>query len=119
MHLAICLKRISKNPFANYKLKVLKVNWEHLSQRELSLMENKVFTIERIDMVGDLFIFYCYTGLTYIDKIHLSPDHIVETADNEIWIRTCRQETDVPVNTPLLPKALEIQKNIKAILENC
>ena len=64
-------------------------------------MENKEFTLQRIDMVRDLFIFCCYTGLTYVDVINLKSDNIVEAADGEIWVRTCRQKTDIPVDTPL------------------
>jgi len=112
--MAIRLEWISKDPFANYKLKILKVNREHLSERELSVLE--IFTIERIDMVRDLFVFCCYAGLSYVDVITLTPDNIVEAADGEMWVRTCRQKTDIPVNTPLLPKAVEILKKYKGNL---
>ncbi|PRY52725.1 site-specific recombinase XerD [Arcticibacter pallidicorallinus] len=122
VHLAIQLEWISKNPFANYKLKIQKVNREHLSEKELKTMENKVFDIDRIDMIRDLFVFCCYTGLTYVDVINLKHDNIVEAADGEMWVRTCRQKTDIPVNTPLLPKAVEILKkykdNQRALLTN-
>lgn len=37
-------------------------------------MENKVFDIDRIDMIRDLFVFCCYTGLTYVDVINLKHD---------------------------------------------
>jgi site-specific recombinase XerD len=122
VHLAIRLEWISKDPFANYKLKIQKVNREHLSEKELKTMENKIFDIDRIDMIRDLFVFCCYTGLTYVDVINLKHDNIVEAADGEMWVRTCRQKTDIPVNTPLLPKAVEILKkykdNQRALLTN-
>ncbi len=113
VHLAIRLEWISKDPFANYRLKILKVNREHLSEKELKTMENKVFDIDRIDMIRDLFVFCCYTGLTYVDVINLKHDNIVEATDGEMWVRTCRQKTNIPVNTPLLPKAVEILKKYK------
>ena len=116
VNLAIRLEWISKDPFANYKIKILKVNREHLSEIELSTIEKKDFPIERLDMVRDIFVFCCYTGLTYVDVIHLTPDNIVEAADGEVWVRTCRQKTDIPVNTPLLPKAEEILKKYKGNL---
>ncbi len=114
VHLAIRLEWISKDPFANYKLKILKVNREHLSEKELATMESKVFDIDRIDMIRDLFVFCCYTGLTYVDVINLKHDNIVEASVGEMWVRTCRQKTDIPVNTPLLPKAVEILKKYKS-----
>ena len=113
VHLAIRLEWISKDPFANYRLKILKVNREHLSEKELKTMENKVFDNDRIDMIRDLFVFCCYTGLTYVDVINLKHDNIVEATDGEMWVRTCRQKTNIPVNTPLLPKAVEILKKYK------
>lgn len=93
VHLAIRLEWISKDPFANYRLKILKVNREHLSEKELKTMEYKVFDIDRIDMIRDLFVFCCYTGLTYVDVINLKHDNIVEAIDGEMWVRTCRQKT--------------------------
>src|SRR5690606_13064497 len=102
VHLAVRLEWISKDPFVNYKVKILKVNREHLSQAELAIIENKVFQIERLNMIRNLFVFCCYTGLAYVDVINLKPGNIVMAADGEIWIRTFRQKTDIPVNTPLL-----------------
>lgn len=122
VHLAVRLEWIPKDPFINYQLKILKVTREHLSPKELATMESKEFTIERIDMVRDLFVFCCYTGLAYVDVIQLTPDNIVEAADGEFWVRTFRQKTETPVNTPLLPKAVEIIKkykgNIRAEVSN-
>ena len=122
VHMAIRLEWMTKDPFTNYKLKILKVNRDHLSDRELAVMEGKDFLIERIDMVRDLFVFCCYTGLTYVDVIALTPDHIVEASDGELWVRTCRQKTDIPVNTPMLPQAIRILKkykgNIRSLANN-
>lgn len=122
VHMAIRLEWMTKDPFTNYKLKILKVNRDHLSDRELAVMEGKEFFIERIDMVRDLFVFCCYTGLTYVDVIALTPDHIVEASDGELWVRTCRQKTDIPVNTPMLPQAIRILKkykgNIRSLANN-
>lgn len=113
VHMAIRLEWMTKDPFTNYRLKILKVNREHLSERELAVITEKEFLIERIDMVRDLFVFCCYTGLTYVDVINLTPDNIVEASDGELWIRTCRQKTDIPVNTPILPEAIRILKKYK------
>src|SRR5690606_21513623 len=57
-----------------------------------------------------------------VDVIQLTPHNIVEAADGEFWVRTFRQKTEMPVNTPLLPKAVEIIKkyegNIRAEVSN-
>jgi site-specific recombinase XerD len=108
VNLAQNLRWIDNDPFATYKLKMQKVNREQLSETELSDMEKKVFTIERLDMVRDLFVFCCYTGLSYVDVINLTPGHIIAGTDGDKWIRTCREKTLIPVNVPLLPQALKI-----------
>lgn len=113
VHLALRLEWIQKDPFANYKLKIQKVNRDYLSELELKKVEEKKFDMERLDMVRDLFVFCCYTGLTYVDVINLKPHQIVEAAGGEMWVRTCRQKTDTPVSAPLLPKAMDIVKKYK------
>ena len=117
--LAVKLEWIEKNPFARYSIKTQKVNRDCLSQTELSAIENKDFKVDRLNLVRDLFVFSCYTGLAYIDLINLSPFNIVRGDDGELWIKTSRQKTDTPVTTPLLPKAVEIlaqyRSNVRAI----
>lgn len=108
VNLALNLQWINNDPFATYKLKIQKVNREQLSEVELKAIEEKKFGIERLEMVRDMFVFCCYTGLSYVDVSNLEPAHIVTGADGDRWIRTCREKTLIPVIVPLLPKALAI-----------
>jgi integrase len=64
-------------------------------------------------MVRDMFVFCCYTGLSYVDVSNLEPEHIVTGADGDRWIRTCREKTLILVIVPLLPKALAILDKYK------
>lgn len=75
-----------------------------------SRMENKQFKIKRLELVKDLFVFCCYTGLAYVDVMQLTMDNIVEGLDGEDWFKTHRQKTNIPVNIPILPKAKQILK---------
>jgi integrase len=119
VNLALNLQWINNDPFATYKLKILKVNREQLSEKELADIEKKKLSIGRLDMVRDMFVFCCYTGLSYVDMINLTPAHIVAGSDGERWIRTCREKTLIPVNVPLLPPALKIldkyEDNIRSL----
>lgn len=108
VNLARNLAWIDKDPFGSYKLKMQKVNREQLSEAELEAVESKKLTIERLDMVRDMFVFSCYTGLAYIDMINLEPENIIAGTDGDRWIRTFREKTSIPVNVPLLPRALNI-----------
>lgn len=113
VNLAVRLEWLDRNPFHAHKLKFDKVEREYLTKDELARIEAKNFNIVRLQIVKDLFIFSCYTGLTYIDVFNLTPANIIEKSENSIWIMTNRQKTNTPVRVPLLPKALAIIEKYK------
>lgn len=86
----------------------------YLTAEELEKIEQKGFAIERLQLVRDLFVFSCYTGLAYIDAMNLSPTIISIGMDGEPWLSTSRRKTDQPVRIPILPKVWEIMKKYKA-----
>jgi len=106
----ICIANgwITQNPFANYKPKVKEVERAFLDETEIEAVANKDFKIERLNLVRDIFIFSCFTGLAYIDVKQLTKTNIVIGIDGERWICTHRQKTDTPSNIPLLPMADKI-----------
>lgn len=99
---------IIQNPFDSYKLRFRKVDRGFLTEKELHDIENKKFGIERLQTVRDVFVFSCYTGLSYIDAINLRPNEINLGIDGQHWIFSKRQKTGTKLKIPLLPKALEI-----------
>jgi integrase len=113
INLAVRLEWLDRNPFQAYQLKFEKVEREYLPKEELTRIEAKKFSIVRLQVVQDLFIFSCYTGLAYIDVFNLRPDNLVEMSPNNLWIMTNRQKTNEPVKIPLLPKALAIIEKYK------
>lgn len=106
----ICLANnwISKDPFLNYKVKLTSVEREILNDIEIQKIINKEISIERLDIVRDIFIFSCYTGLAYIDVKQLTKENIVRGIDGHLWIHTHRQKTAVPTKIPLLEMARRI-----------
>ncbi|GAA4919821.1 site-specific integrase [Mucilaginibacter defluvii] len=106
--LALRLDWINNDPFKNYKMKHERVDKDFLTSRELQLIEEKEFTIERLQIVKDIFVFCCYTGLAYVDVANLTESNVVNGIDGEEWIKTLRQKTTIPVNTPLLGVAKTI-----------
>lgn len=101
---------LDKDPFVNYKSKVKDVVREFLDEKEIEEIINKEFGIERLEVVRDIFIFSCFTGLAYVDVQQLSQDNIALGIDGEKWIFKNRQKTDTTSKIPLLPMALEIIK---------
>ncbi|UEG54044.1 site-specific integrase [Mucilaginibacter daejeonensis] len=108
VHLGKDMQWIEGDPFATFKIKMKKVAREYLTDSELKAIEQKVFDLERLALIKDLFIFSCYTGLAYGDLMALRPAQIANMENGERWIRTIREKTNEPVNVPLLPKASEL-----------
>jgi site-specific recombinase XerD len=99
---------LNKDPFANYKAKVKEVVREFLSEAEIEQMMNKEFVSERLELVRDIFVFSCFTGLAYIDVKQLTLDNISLGIDGDKWIFKNRQKTDTASKIPLLPTAKDI-----------
>lgn len=97
-----------KDPFLGYKLKNKQVERAYLSDIELTAIQDKVFTIERLAVVRDLFVFSCYTGLSYIDVVNLTKNNISVGIDGEKWVFTHRQKTETASRIPLLSIPLGI-----------
>ncbi|MET2984844.1 site-specific integrase [Aureibaculum conchae] len=115
INLAIKLEWLVKNPFSRFQMKFDKYDRQYLSQRELELIENTYFKSERLERIKDIFIFSCYTGLSYIDVKQLSVHQIVKGIDTNYWIYTKREKTNETVKIPILPKALVIVEKYKVI----
>jgi site-specific recombinase XerD len=105
---------MEKDPFKAYKPKFTKYERGFLTEEELQTIEQKEFNIERLQFVKDLFIFSCYTGLTYTDTINLTPANLIRGIDGDYWLITSRQKTGTSVKIPLLPKALKIIDNYRS-----
>ncbi|MDY7395011.1 site-specific integrase [Aureibaculum sp. 2210JD6-5] len=108
---------IDKDPFFNWKAKLKVVDREFLTQEEIQIILDKKLHTQRLEQVRDIFIFCCYTGLSYSDVKKLSKDNLVKGIDGEMWIKTFRTKTDTPSNIPLLPTAMEILEKYKNHLE--
>ncbi len=111
----ICLANgwIQTDPFLNYKVQVKEVVRDYLSMEEIQRLMDKVFSLERLSLVRDIFLFSCYTGLAYVDVQKLTNAEIMLGIDGKKWIFTSRQKTDVPSRIPLLAEAIRIIEKYK------
>lgn len=101
---------IKKDPFYSYKITTKQVEREVLTEHELSLISEKEITIDRLDVIRDLFLFQCYTGLSYKDLDTLESDHIQLGIDGNKWISKNRGKTGVSFRVPLFPVSERILK---------
>ncbi len=99
---------VFNDPFANYKFNFEKVDRDFLDQEDIDLLYNKTFASTKLTHVRDMFIFSCYTGLSYIDLCELTQDNIKMAFDEHLWIMIKRHKTNVHSNIRLLdiPKAI-------------
>ncbi len=102
------------DPFVLFKFKRVLKEVVFLSTDELALLENHSFSQTRLQLVKDLFIFCCYTGLGYYEMSNLKDEHIINGFDGNEWIQMKRQKTNKIISVPLLPKAIELINKYKS-----
>lgn len=90
------------DPFANYKIRLQRVDRGYLTEEEIKKILKLKLVSERLEHVRDLFIFSCFCGLAYIDVAGLRKEHIRKLFDGNLWIMTKRVKTGTNVNVPLL-----------------
>ena len=112
-NMAIRMEWLDKDPFKNYKLRFVKNERYYLTERELDLLEGTSFMTRGLQIVKDIFLFSCYTGLSYIDIKELNPNQILVGIDGNKWIHTQRIKTNEQLKIPLLPKAKKILEKYK------
>lgn len=93
---------LSVNPF-RLMLKEEKLDYNVLSKNDIDHLLNITFEQPRLTQIRDIFVFQCYTGLSYSDLTTLTKDDIVDDV-----ITKRRQKTDVQYVIPVLPIAKEI-----------
>ena len=101
---------IPKDPFVRFKSSYVKKRREFLTREELQSIEDFQSSINRLNIVKDIFLFSCYTGLSYIDITKLTMDNIGMDFDGNQWIETERQKTKTALKIPLLNQAKDILK---------
>lgn len=94
-----------KDPFAQHKPKRVRKEVIFLSSEELKLLEEYNFNQSRLQLVKDLFIFCCYTGLAFNEMSNLKKEHITKGFDGNDWIKMKREKTERLISVPLLPQA--------------
>ncbi len=88
-NLAIKLGWLEKDPFRDYKMKFQKFDRAYLNQIELDFIENTRFTRTTLETTKDIFLFACYTCLSYVDVKNLTRENITSGVNGKEWIYCC------------------------------
>lgn len=107
---------IKVDPFANYKIRLKKVDRGYLTQEEVEAIMAKKFSTKRLEQVRDIFVFSCFCGLAYIDVKKLRKENIRTSFDGNLWIMGKREKTDVAFSIPLLDIPKKILEKYEATL---
>ena len=113
MNIAVAMDYLSTNPYLKFQVKTEKPKREFLTQRELKKLRKKKIEIKRLAIVRDIFLFACYTGLSYADISKLAKQHVRTGNDGKKWIIIDRTKNGSRCRVPLLPVAKKILKRYK------
>ena len=105
INLAVANSYMTYNPFATYKVERSPVEIDFLDEEELRKIINFDTPLPRLERAKDMFLFGCFTGLSYIDIKTLAPEHFEKDSAGRIWIKKKRVKTGVLSRIPLLPIA--------------
>ena len=105
INVAVANSYMTFNPFITYKVEREPVEIDFLDEEELRRIINFDTPLPRLERARDMFLFGCFTGLSYIDIKTLAPEHFERDSAGRIWIKKRRVKTGVLSRIPLLPIA--------------
>lgn len=105
VNLSVANSYMAFNPFSTYKVEREPVEVDFLDEEELRKIINFDTPLPRLERTKDMFLFGCFTGLSYIDIKTLTPEHFEKDSAGRIWIKKRRVKTGVLSRIPLLPIA--------------
>jgi len=106
--IAIKKGMIRDNPFEDYEITMKQTDRGFLLKEDVEKVMLCTLPKLKYELVRDLFIFSCFTGLSYADIKKLKRSNIQNFFDGHQWIISRRKKTDVSSNVRLL----EIPKKI-------
>jgi site-specific recombinase XerD len=108
LNYAILSGYIQVNPAARYSLEFKPHQKIALTQTELEILGSLSLQRKTLEEVRDIFLFQCYTGLSYGDIYSLTSENLQKAEDGSTWIKMQRQKTGISFSVPLLRKAESI-----------
>ena len=113
MNIAVMNGYIPYSVLGMYKVVREPVNMEYLNEVELQKIIDFESPLEHLVRTRDMFLFGCFTGLSYIDIKTLSREHFETDDEGRRWIKKCREKTGVLSRIPVLPIAQSILDKYK------
>lgn len=105
LNFAVANSYVTYNAVNAYKVEREPVEIDFLDEEELRKIINFDTPLPRLERAKDMFLFGCFTGLSYIDIKTLSVENLEKDSAGRIWIKKRRVKTGVLSRIPLLPIA--------------
>ena len=116
--IALLRNLISSPPFFGYKLERPKFQIRSLSKEEFERLISTEIQSPNLRFVRDIFLFACFTGISYIDLKNLTQKEIITEEDGSLWISKSRQKTGTPFNVKLLDIPIQLIEKYKGLAKN-
>jgi integrase len=105
------MRYIDRDVFTSFKIK--KTPYEggrRLTWEQFKDLESRSFDGDMLNLVKDIFVFCCYTGMAPVDVQRLEPHQIFLGADDLMWLTYLRAKSKVSAFVPLLSPATALIK---------
>ncbi len=109
--------KIPRNPFAQFHISPNCKEREFLTEGELKAVVTHEFEDDNLAFVRDIFVFVCFTALSFIDVKNLTTDNIVDI-NGDKWIICKRHKTNIPFQVKLMDVPLQIIDRYKHLQED-
>ncbi len=99
---------ITTYPFMGYEPERPKAVQKYLTSEELQRIMTTPLHRQVLYHTRDMFLFSCYTGISYTDMRQLTKGNLHMAEDGTWWIKSIRQKSKVEFEVPLLDLPLQI-----------
>ena len=99
--------KIARNPFAQYKVDPDHKERGFLTEEELQAFTTVELNNSNLELARDLFVFGCWTGISFIDIKNLTTENITMLGGSP-WIVSKRQKTGVQFQIKLMDIPMQI-----------
>lgn len=115
IYMAINNGWLQRDPFYAYSITKEDTERGFLTREDIDKMIGTTFKKKSYEVIRDLFVFCCFTGLTWIDMRNLTEQNLQTAFDGHLWIKTRRQKTGVESDIRLLDVPLHILEKYKGL----
>jgi len=115
VRVALHRKLITRSPFEDFQIEKPEVRNRSLSAAELNQLMNTHIQNTTQRFIRDMFVFSCFTGLSYSDLKKMTWKNVITEEDGSMWICDERQKTGIPFHVKLLAIPVQIMERYRGL----